>query len=442
MSNITRSSHTELHQSRRSFLRRAALAGTATAVAQSWTLPITVAKERSPNEKLNIGCIGVAARGASNVSGVATENIVALCDIDAKRLDGAAAKYPKADKYRDFRRLLERTDLDAVVVSTPDHTHALPVLGAIGQGLDVYCEKPLAHSVYEVRKIRDAAKQHGTVTQMGTQIHALDNYRRVVEIIQSGMLGPVTRVHVWLGGGSIPAGKRVAQGTPPAHVDYDLWTGPAPMRPFHESHFHFQWRYWWDFGGGTLADFGCHYMDLPFWALELEAPTTVVSQGEKTYQGENEVPDRLQVDYAFAGRSGQPPVHLTWYHGDMRPDWVREYKKDGAGVLFEGERGRLLADYTTRKVFLDDGTEPQLPLGWIPNSAGHHQEWIQACKTRGGTTCNFDYSGNLAEAVLLGNVSYRAGQKKLEWDAQRLVATNCPEAAKFIKRQYRAGWEV
>ena len=442
MSNVARPSQDEFQQSRRSFLRRAALAGTATTVAQLWTPPLAVAEERSPNEKLNIGCIGVAARGASNVSGVATENIVALCDIDAKRLDGAAAKYPKADKYLDFRRLLERTDLDAVVVSTPDHTHALPVLGAIGQGLDVYCEKPLAHSVYEVRKIRDAAKQHGTVTQMGTQIHALDNYRRVVEIIQSGMLGPVTRVHVWLGRGSIPAGKRVAQGTPPAHVDYDLWTGPAPLRPFHESHFHFQWRYWWDFGGGTLADFGCHYMDLPFWALELKAPTTVVSQGEKTYQGENEVPDRLRVDYAFAGRRGQPPVHLTWYHGDTCPDWVREYKKDGAGVLFEGERGRVLADYTTRKVFLDDGTEPQLPLGWIPNSAGHHQEWIQACKTRGGTTCNFDYSGNLAEAVLLGNVSYRAGQKKLEWDAQRLIATNCPEAAPFIQREYRAGWEV
>jgi predicted dehydrogenase len=250
---------------------------------------------------------------------------------------------------------------------------------------------------------------------MGTQIHAGDNYRRAVEIVQAGVLGAVRRVHVWMGGRPNP-GVRVKEATPPEHVNYDLWLGPAPYRPFHPSHFHFQWRYWWDFGGGMLADFGCHYMDLPHWALELTAPVSIEASGKKDYDGDNDVPGVMRVDYEYPDRGKLPPVHLTWYHGGWMPEGAEAYGKSSA-VLFEGEKGTLLADYGTRKLFLGDG------------------------KDGGPTTCNFDYSGALAEAVLLGNVAYRSGEK-LRWDAKAAKVTNTAAAEPFIRREYRSGWTL
>ena len=425
--------------SRRAFLHQALAAGTATAAFGTFTSPL-FAKPKGANERLNLGIIGVAAKGEDNLNNVVSENIVALCDVDGQRLGKAAERFPQAAKYADYRKLLERTDLDAVVVSTPDHTHAIPVVWALKAGLDVYCEKPLAHSVYEIRQMREWTAKQGAVTQMGTQIHAGDNYRRVVELVQAGVLGKIERVHVWQGN-TIKGGTIVSQAEPPAHIDYDLWIGPAPYRPFHESHFHFNWRYWWDFGGGTLADMGCHYIDLPYWALGLKNVESIEAKGEKTYQGDNDVPDNMQVDYHFPARGEQPPVHLTWYHGAWMPEGAEAYAK-GAAVLFEGERGRLLADYGTHKLFLEQGLSAETPSPTIPASIGHWKEWTEACKTRGPTTCNFDYSGALAETVLLGNVSYRVGGKKLDWDAETLQAVNCPEAAQFIRREYREGWTL
>ena len=428
--------------SRREFLRQAMLAGTATTMVGTSTVRRVVAAAKSPHEKLNIACIGVGGRGASNLAGVSTENIVALCDVDSDQLAKAAAGFPKAKTYSDYRKLLDRKDLDAVVVATPDHSHAIPTVWALKRGLDVYCEKPLAHSVYEVRQIREWTAKQNAVTQLGTQIHADNNYRRVVEIVQSGMLGKVGRVHVWFGG--VPrVFENIETGPPPSRIDYDLWIGPAPMRPFSKAHAKFNWRYWWDFGNGILGDFGCHYMDLPFWALDLRHPTTVESRGEKTHKGVNQVPDQLQVDYHFPARGGQAPVHMTWYQGDMRPEGAEKYGGGkGSAVLFEGEKGRLVADYSSRKLFMDKGESNEEPKPFIPNSIGHHQEWIKACKERGPTTCNFDYSGALSESVLLGNVAFRVGNKKLDWDAEKLQATNCPEAEDFIQREYRAGWTL
>jgi predicted dehydrogenase len=424
-------------------MRQAALAGTGVAVAGMLPRFAPAAEPRSPNDKLNIGVIGVAAQGAYNLGNVATENIVALCDIDQHRLAAAADKFPLAKKYADYRQMLDQKDLDAVVVATPDHSHAIPTVWALKRGLDVYCEKPLAHSVYEVRQIRNWAAKQKAVTQMGTQIHNTgDNYRRVVELVQSGAIGKISRVHVWKEGDSrVGHGKRVKQGTPPDYVDYDLWVGPAPMRPFDESHFHFNWRYWWDFGGGVLGDFGCHFMDLPFWALNLRYPKSVQAKGEITYKADNDVPDNMQVDYEFPARGEAPPVHLTWYHGTWKPAGAEAYGK-GSAVLFEGERGRLLADYGSRKLFMEPGLTAETPPETIPPSIGHHQEWIRACKTRDTTTCNFDYSGALAEAVLLGNVSYRTGGKQLDWDGELLKATNCPEANNYLQREYRPGWTL
>ncbi len=428
------------HLERREFLKQALLAGTATASLGTFGSLRPLLAAKGPNEKLNIACIGVANKGAHNVNQLTHENIVALCDVDSVNLGPMAERFPKAATYVDFRQMFDKEkSLDAVVVSTPDHTHAIPVMWALRRGLDVYCEKPLAHSVYEVRQMRDLAAEKKAVTQMGTQIHAGDKYRRVVEIVRSGQLGPVNRVHVWQGNTNRP-GVRVAEGTPPSTVDYDLWIGPAPMRPYHESHFHFNWRYWWDFGNGTLGDFGCHYMDLPFWALDLRDPKTIEAKGEKTLEGDTDVPDNMRVDYHFASQGDRPEVHLTWYHGDWRPDWATEYGKRAA-VLFEGSKGKLLADYDTHKYFMNEGDAPAAPEQTIPNSIGHWLEWTEACKSRGPTTCDFDYSGALAEAVLLGNVAYRANQSKIRWDAEAFK-TDSDKADGYLHREYRKGWTL
>src|SRR5438067_5038604 len=306
-------------------------------------------RARGANEKLNVAVIGVADRGSANLEGVAHENVVALCDVDEPRAAKAREQFPNAAFYTDYRKLFDKIDkgVDAVVVSTPDHSHCLPVVLALAAGKAVYCEKPLAHSVNEVRLMRRLAIEKKAVTQMGTQIHAENNYRRVVEIVQSGALGPVSRVHVWLASRPVP-GKKVGT-KPSAKFDIDLWVGPAPVEFFEAVHPktpfkgkpwpHFHWRYWWEFGGGQLADFGCHYMDLPYWALGLGAPTSVAATGRKTYEGDNTVPDVMQVDYRFAAANGRPAVRMTWYHGVPGPslDSKEPYEGFGSGVLFVGQ---------------------------------------------------------------------------------------------------------
>ena len=430
--------------SRREFLKAAVAAGTSLPAAGVLlgSHP-AVAAARSPNEKLNLGVIGVAGRGASNLGGVSSENIVALCDIDAGRLGKAAAKYPRARAVEDYRRVLDIKNLDGVVVSTPDHMHAIPVAAALRRGLAVYCEKPLTHSIHEARLISRLTAESKAVTQMGNQIHnhSSGNYRRVVETIQAGAIGAVRRVHVWQGGG-VRVGKRVTAGTPPTGVNYDRWIGPAPFRPFHPSHFHFNWRYWWDFGGGQLADFVCHYMDLPYWALGLDYPRVIVATGRKGHDGDNDCPNHMRVDYQFDENKSRPAVHITWYHGGWKPKGAEVYQK-GSAVLFEGTDGRLLADYTSRKLFLQGGKKAPEVKPTIPDSVGHHREWIEAVK--GGdpnTTCNFRYGALLTECGHLGNLSYRLGQKRLTWDAKAMRATDCPEADAIIRREYRKGWTL
>lgn len=437
----------EIH-SRREFLKAAVAAGTALpmAAARLCADDKPAAEPRSANEKLNLAVIGVAGRGGSNLEAVSGENIVALCDIDAGRLGPAKERFPQAAAYDDFRRVFDHQQLDGVVVSTPDHMHAIPVVRALRDKLAVYCEKPLTHSIYEARLVSRLAAEAGVATQMGNQIHSGENYRRVVEIIRAGVIGPVRRVHVWQGGGinwqfGVKRGERVSAGEPPPGVSYDLWIGPAPYRPYHPSHFHFNWRYWWDFGGGQLADFVCHYVDLPVWALDLTLPTTIVATGEKGHDGDNECPNFMKVDYEFPSRGELPPVHLTWYHGGWKPEGAEVYGKSSA-VLFEGSDGRLLADYGTRKLFMQSGTEAAAVKPTIPNSIGHHAEWIRAIKTGSQTGSPFEYGALLTEIGHLGNVSYRVGKKKLEWDAQSLRAANCPEADQFIRREYRTGWTL
>jgi hypothetical protein len=289
--------------------------------------------------------------------------------------------------------------------------------------------------------LAEAAKKHGVATQLGTQIHAGDNYRRVVEIVQSGALGDVTEVHVWVGKGW-GGGDRPADGQkPPANLSWDLWLGPAPERDYAAGRYHpAQWRRWWDFGGGTLGDMACHYMDLPFWALKLRHPTHCEAEGPPVHA--ETCPMGLIVRYQFPEREGLKPVKLTWYDGNKIPSKVAGEAVPGSGVMFVGTEGKMYANYGDYRLYpLDKFKDFKLPEPTIPRSIGHHAEWIKACKEGTPTTCNFDYSGALTEAVLLGNVAYRTGEA-LEWDAAALKATNCPAADKLIRKAYRKGWEV
>ena len=426
--------------------RRRFLAASAAALAAPHFV-----KARGALDRLNVAVVGVANRGADNLAGVAHENIVALCDVDPANAAKARQRFPKAAYFTDYRKLFDDPKgFDAVVVATPDHSHALPTALALSLGKHAYCEKPLARTVGEVRRVRElAAANPKLVTQMGTQIHAENNYRRVVEIVQSGRLGPISRVRVW--NSSRPVGGTKTGTKPAAEFDLDLWMGPVrgdffevAVNPsgwnFAWPHFH--WRWWWEFGGGTLADLGCHYMDLPFWALGLTAPTSVVATGQKTYRGDNTTPDVMRVDYKFPAVGDRPAVHLTWEHGVGGPDGGKEtYPGFGSAVLFEGAKGKLVADYGKYKLLPDEfakGFEP--PARSIPASVGHHKEWTEACKAGGPTTCPFGYSGGLTEAVLLGNVAYRAG-KEIGWDAAKLTTGN-PEADRFVTPEYRKGWEL
>ncbi|MBX6315850.1 MAG: Gfo/Idh/MocA family oxidoreductase [Isosphaeraceae bacterium] len=424
---------------RREFLRQVADAGVAAALTGR-----ALAGPKSPNEKLNLAVIGTARRAAANIDEVKGENIVALCDIDDRLLGRASEKFPRAKTFNDFRKLLDAmaNQIDAVVVSTADHTHAPASVAAMKLGKHVYCEKPLTHDVYEARVATETAAEQKVVTQMGTQIHAGDNYRRVVELVRSGAIGPVRAVHVWCGR-SWSGGDRPKETPPvPPYLHWDLWLGPAPERPYHPTYQPQNWRRWWDFGNGTLGDMACHYMDLPFWALDLKYPLTVEAEGPPVHP--ETTPPWLIVRYEFPARGEQPPLKLTWYDGDKRPSLLAE--KDlprwNSAVLFVGDKGMLLADYTRHQLYPEsEYRDFSPPPATIPPSIGHHAEWIAACKTGGPTTCHFGYSGPLTEAVLLGNVAYRVGQK-LHWDAESLKATNCPEAERYIRREYRRGWTL
>ncbi len=428
--------------SRRRFLQTAAAAGT---VGLGTSFLRAEDKRGSPNDRLQVGVIGIAGQGTYDLNEVARAGaaIVALCDVHESRpeVGEVRKRFPKGPFYTDFRKLLDQKGLDGVVIATPDHTHAVPAMAALKAGLHVYCEKPLTHTVSEARLIAETAVKNKRVTQMGTQIHAGENYRRVVELIETGAIGPVKEVHVWcdtvLSGGDRP------KETPPvpAGLHYDLWLGPAPYRPYHHAYIPFHWRGWWDFGGGALADMACHYMDLPFWALKLRYPERVAAEGSPVHP--ESAARWLIVHYEFPARKDLPPVKLTWYDGGKRPKAFEGgiLPKWGNGVLFVGEKGMLLADYGNHKLLPEkDFNDFKPPSPFIPRSIGHHREWVEACKTGGPTTCNFDYSGALTEAVLLGNVSFRLG-KPITWDAKNM-RTNEPEAEKFIQHHYREGWRL
>ncbi|MDP8243695.1 MAG: Gfo/Idh/MocA family oxidoreductase [Candidatus Hinthialibacter antarcticus] len=419
-----------------------------------------IVRGQNLNDKLNIAGIGAGGRGRSNLQSVSSENIVALCDVAGGNLDATSELFPKARKISDFRKLFDTPDLfDAVVVSTCEHTHAFATLPALQMGKHVYCEKPLSYNIYEARVVREAAAKTKLATQMGTQIHAGDNYRRVVELVQSGAIGDVTETHVWVGRawGLHPSQAECEKAKDivcvfdrpentdpvPAGLDWDLWLGPAPYRPFNQVYFPGpKWYRWWDFGNGTMSDLGSHWIDLPFWALKLKSPLTIEADGPPAHP--EIAPASMSAHYTYGARGNMPPLDLTWYQGTSRPKIWQDGKipQWDSGVLFIGSKGMLLADYGKHVLLPEqDFKDFERPEPFIPPSIGHHAEWIHACKTGAPTTCNFEYAGWLTEANHLGNVAYRTG-KKLEWDAEKMKAPNAPEADPFIKREYRKGWTL
>ncbi|MHC4682271.1 MAG: Gfo/Idh/MocA family protein, partial [Planctomycetota bacterium] len=430
--------HTQL--TRRDFLRNATRAGAGLIILQSSRL----VRGTQANERLNIAGIGVGGRGAADIAGVARENIVALCDVDHRHSAQTFERFPEAKRYRDFRKMLDEmaNRIDAVVIGTPDHTHAPAGVMAMKLGKHCYCEKPLTHTVYEARVMAEIARQKKLVTQMGTQIHAGGNYRRAVELVRSGAIGKVREVHVWLGakfaGPPTPANMwqpDAPSDRPPVPetLDWDLWLGPAAYRPYHPKYAPSKWREWWNFANGRLGDFFCHYCDLAFWALKLRHPISVEAVGPVHPESAARWTIAKQE---YPARGGLPPVTLTWYNGGAYPALVKEdnIPQWNSAVLFIGSDGMLICDYSKHQLLpVERFADFQPPDPFIPDSVGHHREWAEACKTGGPTTCNFDYSGALTEAALLCNVALRTG-RKIIWDARGLKAVGCPEADAFIRR--------
>jgi len=404
----------------------------------------------APSNKLSIAAIGVGGRGWADLNACKSENIVALCDVNRKNLAKAADKFSKAKTYDDWRKCLEQKDVDAVICATTDHTHAFINTWALNRGLHVYSEKPLANSVEEARTVRGAyLKQKGKVsTQQGTQIHASDNYRRMVELIRGGAIGKPIEARVWCsrlpeGGGYLPPA-----GDPPPHLNWDLWVGPSPMHPYNPGYIGgcLKWNRFWDFGSGQIGDMGSHMMDMAYWALDLRLPTTCKAKGSEP-KSDATCPTWLEAEWDHPANDWRPAVKVYWYDGGKKPGMpskIFDREELFKGVLFKGDQGYLLADYGFRVLMPTKGdmthyASPKSEGDLIPKSIGHHEEWIRGAKTGEAPLCNFDYAGMLIEHNMLALAAYRVG-KALKWDADALKAPNCPEADPYIRKTYRDGW--
>jgi len=409
-----------------------------------------------PSEKLNIASIGAGGMGASNTNACKGENIVALCDVDDERAKDTFNKFPNAKKWKDFRKMLdEQKDIDAVIVATPDHTHTVAAVAAMQRGKHVYVQKPLTRMVWEARMLTEAARKYKVATQMGNQGHSGDGVRLICEWIWDGAIGPVHEVHAWTNRPIWPQGiDRPKESEPvPDTLDWDLWLGPAPWRPYHSCYLPFKWRGWWDFGGGALADMACHVIDPVFWALKLKYPVSVEACATKV---NNETfPLASIVHYEFPAREGMPKVLLHWYDGGMkppRPDALepdRKLEQAASNVLFIGEKGvlrcgeygdspRLIPETLMKEYKRPPETLPRIEGG----SGGHEKNWIRACKGGEPACSNFDYSGPLTETVVMGNLAIRNLGKKLLWDGENMKVTNDEKANEYVKPTYREGWSL
>lgn len=460
--------------------RRGFLAGASAFGAAVSILPRHVLGQGAtpPSRKLNIAGIGIGGQGGHDIQQMESENIVALCDVDWNKAAGLFKKFPNAKRYKDYRKMLdEMKEIDAVVIGTPDHTHAFASMAAMRHGKHVYCEKPLTHSVWEARQVTLAAREKKIVTQMGNQGQASPETRMLCETVWSGVIGPVREAHIWTDRPSQglfkeywPQGVDRPTDTPavPADFDWEVWIGPAPLRAYHPAYHPFKWRGWWDFGTGALGDIGCHSFDPVFRALKLGAPLNV--QASSTRVNTETYPLASMVTYEFPARTAEmqannthirglsgagaggmemPPLKLVWYDGGLRPPRPAglpdNVEMNANGRLLVGDKGFILGNAVFPESVRKVAGEPSRHLEPSP---GHYQEWIEACKGGKPAGSNFDWAGPLAETVLLGNVALRMQLRaeltrhKLMWDPVNLKFTNCEAANAFLRREYRDGWAL
>ncbi len=430
---------------RRAFLKTAAVAGAGVA------FPMVVPRRVfGANERLNVAAIGSGGKGQVDIDGCESQNIVALCDVDPGRAAHMFKRHAKAPKYADFRKMLEKEakHIDAVIVSTPDHTHAPAAAMAIRLGKHVYCQKPLTHSVFEARVLTDLARKHKVATQMGNQGHSNPDSRRYVELIQAGVLGDVKEVHIWTDRPIWPQGIGRPAGSPPVPkgLEWDLWLGPAQERPYHPAYHPFKWRGFWDFGTGAVGDMGCHNSDLAYWALDLRNPKTL--EAKSSDNNPETAPKWSIITYHFPQQGKRKPVKVVWYDGGKKPDpaLARQKSLPGNGSILIGSKDSLyIPMYWGKGTFLSGATaadHKDVPEKFEKPkdfNRHHYLEWIDACKGGQPAWSNFDYAGPMTEAMLLGLVALRTGEK-IEWDAKKMRVINLPEANKLVRREYRKGW--
>ena len=447
--------------SRRAFFERAAALTAASHLVGAHAR--ADAFQPSASDAIRLGVVGVGGRGHNNLDAVREvgAQIVALCDCDLRQAAKAFGELPAARQYTDWRRMLEREkELDAVVVSTPDHNHAIIAIAAMKLGKHVYCEKPLAHSIWEAREMARVAATSGVVTQMGTQGHAFEGTRRAVEVIRAGVLGEVTELHVWTDrpAGWWPQGVERPSDTPPVpkELEWDVWLGPAAERPYNPAYVPFKWRGFWDFGTGAIGDMGIHNLDTAFWGLELGPPSSAVVKDASPALTDPRLKETAPlwsiIEIPFPPRGDKPGVTMTWYDGGKLPptelfQGEPLVSKDG-GSLVIGRKGTLFTRtwhggesdedmfvLLPRKTF--DGFEPSSPT--LPRTASHHREWLDACRGQAKAQSPFTYAATLTEALLVGNLALRTG-RAIEWDAGQMRATGAPAADAFIHPPARTGW--
>ena len=460
-SNLTSAQGNLFIPNRPEITRRKFITTTAAAVTVFSIVPRHVlgAGETSPSETLNIAGIGVGGMGAGNLENLKSQNIVALCDVDHSYAAATFKKYPNARVWSDYREMLEKQkDIDAVVIATPDHTHAVIAMAAMRASKHVYLQKPLTHDVHETRTLALAAAQHRVITQMGNQGHSSDGIRSLCEWIWDGAIGEIREVHAWCDLSYYPWGHAYwsskhgerPSDTPavPKSLDWDLWLGPAKERPYHPAYHPAVWRCWWDFGCGMMGDRGAHTLDAALWALKLGHPTRI----EASSCGSNTDvhPVSAMVNYEFPARGEMPPVKLTWWEG-LRAPWPEgldeslEMPREG-GIIFHGSKGKIMAGvYGQRPLLLptqlhQDYKRPNKSLARIKGES-HELDWVRACKAGKNAGSHFEYAGQLTEICLLGNIAKRTGGP-LQWDGASMKFTNAPEANQFVRTEYRRGWSL
>ncbi len=441
--------------SRRTFIKASAAGGVGFWVAGG----VQPAQSKSALETVNFASVGVGGKGTSDSNDAAKHgNMVAICDIDENNLNKAASKWPKAKKFFDYRKMIEEmgSSIDAVTVSTPDHSHGPASALALKAGKHCFTQKPMSHSIHEARVLGELAKKNGVKTQMGNQGTANSTLRESAALIQSGAIGTVKEVHVWTNRPVWPQGTGRPKAEPPIpkHIHWKEFLGPAKARAYHPAYHPFKWRGWWDFGTGALGDMACHTLNMPFMALDLRDPISV--QAETSGHNKETYPSYSIINFQFPARGSRPAVKMVWYDGGKKP--ARELlppskliKAPNTGSLLIGDKGTLLSpgDYGgdgntgifaggeyTRQRDLKKSVE-------YTKSPGHFTEWVRAIKGGPESVSNFpNYSGPLTETVLLGNLAVWADGKKIDWDAKNLVATNAPEVAHIVKKEYHNGYSL